>query len=313
MKHFFRGSLCLALALVLMVSAAFSCFAETCSNIADCKKEQSQIEFCEYDYIVELREKTDSELTAMGLSTDRIEEIRSDHAEKELLARKELSDDVLMDCYGYTKEEIEILRKYDGGKMEDHPELRAVSAKVTFNNPTVMNATASQVKIKFTWSWNKMPTETSYKDAIAFGWSPTFGSKNGKLRLNKNQSIHLISYVGVSDSAHLRHDYSDFEDVTLNSSIKTQFVLQRKIDGVKEWAKTGQFILTFDRTSGSANLTEVDFTFAYGHSVTEVQSVSVGVSTDGNGSVSVSFGKGTNKVGSKTGYVTISTKKWTNN
>ena len=180
MKHFVKGTICLALALIMMASIAVPCFAETAGSTSGLEEAQlADAGFNEYDYIVEMRSKSNKELTDMGFSEDEIKKLRSDSVEKELVARKELPDDVLTDVYCYTEEEIEILRNYDGGRLEDHPELRASAATVSFSSPEIIEKSTSQIRMQLTWNWSKKPADT-FTDAVAIAWCPTFAPDGGK-------------------------------------------------------------------------------------------------------------------------------------
>lgn len=67
----------------------------------------------------------------VNLSDEELEYIMSDAIESELLYRASLPAEVLKENYGYSDEAIDILRNYDGGRLEDNPQLRAASATLT--------------------------------------------------------------------------------------------------------------------------------------------------------------------------------------
>lgn len=57
----------------------------------------------------------------VNLSDEEREYIMSDAIESELLYRASLPTEVLKENYGYSDEAIDILRNYDGGRLEDNP------------------------------------------------------------------------------------------------------------------------------------------------------------------------------------------------
>lgn len=310
MKHFVKGTICLALALIMMASIAVPCFAETAGSTSGLEEAQlPDAGFNEYDYIVEMRSKSNKELTDMGFSEDEIKKLRSDSVEKELVARKELPDDVLTDVYCYTEDEIEILRNYDGGRLEDHPELRASAATVSFSKPVINGKSTSQIKMKLTWNWSKKPADT-FTDAVAIAWCPTFAPDGGKLRLTKEKSLHTIKYW----DGKLNHaDCASFCDVNLNALVKSEFPMNHPDGNRFGWAKSGELILTFDKVSGSmGGIASADFAFSYGHSAMQLDSVTVelsgSVGTSGpevGGSIGVTYGIGTETAGFNSCYVNV--------
>ena len=249
-----------------------------------------------------VREMGDDEIEATSLSASEVQMIRSNAVENELLARKELSDVELMSKYGYTYDEILILRGYSGGRLEDHIELAQITGTLTIAKPIVSIATSSRIDMQVTWSWDHCPVATA-NDVFAMYWDPTFGNQDGNMRININESSHTVNY-------NLYGSYVDFdieiEQVSPNSAAKSTFSM---LDQSTElWAEEGILDLRFDATSGSAALTEIDFIFAYGHTIL---SISPSVSFPASGGIS--FGPTTDEADNRSGYINVASGEWYDN
>ena len=245
---------------------------------------------------------SDSELDAVALSESEIEMIRSNTIEEEILARKQLSDEMLAERYGYTYDDIAILRAYNGEKLEENVALAAITGTLTISKPTVLTATSTRVGVKVVWSWDHSPVVCAI-DVFAIYWDPTFGSQSGNMRIDMSSSSHVVSY-------NINNTYCDYEwditQVSPNSAAKSTFdMLDQSGEG---WAEEGTLRLYFDATAGSAALTEIDFIFAYGHTIL---SVSPSVSFPASGGIS--FGWTTDEADLRSGYINISTYKWYDN
>ena len=272
------------------------------TSVAAAEVHASNIAFSEYEYITTIRTMSKEKLANSKLTSEEIALIKSDVIEKELLDRKAKSDAQLMACYGYDQNEIAILRSYTGGRLENHPELAAITGTLTIARPTVLTATSSRIGVRVNWSWDHRPVICA-NDVFAVYWSPTFGSSNGNMRINISDSSYTLTF-NVYD---VGYDISgSFTQVSPNSAAKAQFsMIDQSGDG---WAECGSATLYFDATSGSAALTEMDFIFAYGHTVI---SVSPSVSFPASGGIS--FGVNTSEADRRSGYITVSSKTWSDN
>lgn len=297
MKRNLKYVLSLLCAFALIITAS-PCFAIT----ALAAEKDDNLVFSEYEYITSVREMSDDEIDAAALTVSEVQMLRSNAIEDELLARKELPDSELVSRYGYTYDEILILRGYNGGRIEEHPELAAITGTLTISKPTVLSATSSRIGVKVVWSWDHCPVVNA-NDVFAMYWDPTFGSKDGKMRINAADSTHTVRY-------NLYNTYVDFSreitQVSPNSAAKSVFSIQDQSG--EAWAETGTLKLYFDATAGSAALTELDFIFAYGHAVL---SVSPSVSFPASGGIS--FGVSTDDAGRRSGYITVASGKWYDN
>lgn len=124
-------SLICAFALIITAGPCFSVTASAAEMNDD-------LVFSEYEYITAVREMSDDEIESSALTASEAQMIRSNAIENEIMSRKELSDAELMSRYGYTYDEILILRNYNGGRLEDHAELAAITGTLTIAKPTVL-------------------------------------------------------------------------------------------------------------------------------------------------------------------------------
>lgn len=203
---------------------------------------------------------------------------------------------------GYTYDEILILRNYNGGRIEDYPELAAITGTLTIGKPVILKATTSRIGVKVVWSWDHCPVVNG-NDVFAVYWDPTFGSESGKMRINTADSSHTIYYSLNNSDIELA---GEITQVSPNSAAKSVFSMQDQSG--EAWARTGTMKLYFDATSGSAALTELDFIFAYGHTIL---SVSPSVSFPASGGIS--FGVTTDEADRRSGYIIVAKNRWYDN
>lgn len=260
--------------------------------------------FSEYDYIVSIRKMSKSELDKMDLPSSEKQLICSDQIENEIMDRKKQSDDVLMKYYGYTADEIAILRSYNGGRLEDHKELRAITGTLTIDTPIVMQSTAQKIAVKVYWDWDHQPI-VNMKDAFCATWSATFkNGKYGNLIFDKSQSNHIIWYTpgGVSASKKV-----PIQNTVPDRAVKSEFPMT-SADG-RFWARSGTFNLYLKSAANDVSIASVSFVFAYGHTTL---GFSPSVSFDSSGlGVGISFGFGTSQADLISGYVKADGKnKW---
>lgn len=261
--------------------------------------------FSEYDYIVAIRKMDERELKNVDLSEKVKQKIRSNEVENEISRRKNLSDEILESQYGYTDKEIAVLRKYNGGRLEDHEELRAITGKLTIGSATIHTSGPSAVTLTVRWTWDHCPIVTA-RDVFAIAWRPTFGTQNGNLRLNTSKSKHEVWYNMLGRISRIEN--FPIKNVDPCATAKSEFPVPGHLE---EWAYHGELILYFERTTGSANLTEVDFVFSYGHTCI---GASPSVSFDSTGAgIGISFGWNTSEACTRSGYVTIGDYWWHDN
>ena len=110
----------------------------------------------EYDYIVEIRDAKKNAKAIANVSEEEVEYITSDAIESELLYRSTLPTEVLKDQYCYSDEAIDVLRDYNGEKLEENPELRAVTATLSAALGELVKSD-TRMGVIYTWSWDSKP------------------------------------------------------------------------------------------------------------------------------------------------------------
>ena len=230
--------------------------------------------------------------------------------------RKKLSDQVLALQYGYNDKEIAILRKYNGGRLEDHAELKAITGTLTIAKPNIVTSSGSAFKLTVKWSWDHCPIVQA-KDVFAIAWKPTFGKENGNLRLVTSKSSHKVTYSLIDGTTKTYN--KSITNVTPCATAKSEF--QMKGDriihynggvDVVEWASEGKLTLYFETTYNSAFMTAIDMVFGYGHTYLGA-SPSVSFDSSGTAGIGISFGWNTSEADVRSGYVTIGSSFWHDN
>lgn len=239
----------------------------------------------------------------VDLSEKEKQKILSNEVENEILRRKNLSDEILASQYGYTDKEIAVLRSYKGGRLEDHEELRAITGKLTIGKATIHTSGPSTVTLTVRWNWDHCPVVTA-TDVFAIACRPTSGTQNGNLRLNTSKSKHEVWYNMLGTISRIEN--FPIKNVDPCATAKSEFLVSGHLE---EWACHGELKLYFERTTGSADLTEVDFVFSYGHTCVGV-SPSVSFDFSGAAGIGISFGCNTSEACTRSGYVTIYDYWW---
>lgn len=219
-----------------------------------------------------------------------------------MLSRKEKTDTELALQYGYSEEDIALLREYDGESIQENVELAALTGTLTIRKPTVITATSSRVVVRVVWRWDHCPVVNA-TDVFAVYWDSTFGSLNGNMRINISDSYHTVTY-NLYDTYFTQTQ--SFTQVSPYSAAKVEFPMQ-DVSG-EAWANKGEARLYFEAAEGSAALTEMDMIFAYGHTLV-LLSPSISFPVSGG----ISFGWRTDEADRRSGYVSVADKTWVNN
>lgn len=233
----------------------------------------------EYDAMVYEKAST----SIMTLNTTGTNNNDSGYFERLYLERAAIDEDTLLNEYGYTEEQVKILKAYDGGPIEEHPELRRASATLSAYI-YAKNCSTSKLNVYADWSWNgtPIPCGPGITDGVAFGWSGTDFNGN-PLNLSVSNSSVKIKYVGSSGVSYR----------TVTPTIVSHYHALKGgvlMDNGKGTAKSGTLSMTLNKT-GSKSINEAAITFAYGHA-TLTGGVSFSFSLSGP-SVGISLSSGT--------------------
>ena len=159
--------------------------------------------------------------------------------------------------------QINALRKYDGSKIEDNPQLRSVLATLSVSLIKV-SGSSSAVTVRANWSWNSRPlvTSTTYFETTAFRWK-AYNSLGTQITasFNSSGSYCYVSYYNGSTAQTTQRKVITIGNS--NSHVYSQFTTAVIVGNVECWAKTGYMVV---KITGSY-LSRVDFGFGYNHGI----------------------------------------------
>ena len=215
----------------------------------------------EFETILELRKKTDEELVEIGLSAKEINEIKSDFLENELLRRATLTQEELK-AYGYTDEQIRLLKTYDGEEITSGSQYMALSATCS-GNFTSGNCSNKKIRLRYNWEWSSVPV-IKMKDKVFVRWQAV---KSGGVVVDATVTYAkaTVKYYSITTGA-----YASSKDTTVNGSGGTTvdyrtFNIDMVIDDNYYWAKKGTAYITLNSEDAGYNFKYVDVGGSYGH------------------------------------------------
>lgn len=258
-----------SLTLVLAMMFSFSASA-LAADISTEPMEPVETVVNEYDIYVREKENTEGEYSVMGIDGTEEKTI-----EELYLERAALSEEELVAQFGYSKEQIAILKSYDGSPIEDNPQLRAVSASVS-GRITTSAAYSDLVAATMSWSWNQRPftISVSQQDSIKAEWqvSDKNGYVNSRHEMNVSQSRNIVEYCAYSSNtivATRLYNITETSTMTANglepatafSSFPQTLDLPQYTDG-PFWAKSGTCKIAVEPTA-NYDIGSVLFGFVY--------------------------------------------------
>ena len=200
----------------------------------------------EYDYIVEIREAAKNSKSISGISTQEVEYVTSDAIENELLYRASLSDEVLREQYCYTDDVIDALRKYDGEKLENNAELRALTATLSSSLGELVKS-GTRIGVIYTWEWDYKPL-ILFTDYVAVSWDGTYeNGGNNNMLLDRSTSFAVVYYY-FSDTKREPTTYKgdDIKSDNTYHGAAVSFPTEKWEDTYYYWAKYGSFFVYMD-------------------------------------------------------------------
>ncbi len=125
----------------------------------------------EYDEIIKYRNASLSEQNSLQIMCGDYEMYTSNYIEDRLMDLKTKTNDELY-FYGYNDDQIALLRNYNGDRLENCPEMRAVMSTLTISFSGIYHYT-NLYKVKANWYWSVMPTSftTSKNGTAVFAWA----------------------------------------------------------------------------------------------------------------------------------------------
>lgn len=203
----------------------------------------------EYDYIVEIRDAKKNAKAIANVSEEEVEYITSDAIESELLYRSTLPTEVLKDQYCYSDEAIDVLRDYNGEKLEENPELRAVTATLSAALGELVKSD-TRMGVIYTWSWDSKPL-VLFTDYAAMSWEGTYtNGKTNNMALDLRTSFSTVNYY-YSNTNQKQLEF-DFESDNLYHGAAISFPAEKYINTWYYWAKYGSIFAYTDLVDQSA-------------------------------------------------------------
>lgn len=247
--------------IILLMLVLIVAFSRTDTTQAEEISETETYQLSEYDYYFTVRKMTfDEAEKTFGINKHDYETVLS--IENQIVKLAAMNDSELYER-GMTDTQINALRKYDGSKIEDNPQLRSVLATLSVSLIKV-SGSSSAVTVRANWSWNSRPlvTSTTYFETTAFRWK-AYNSLGTQITASYNSSgsyCYVTYYNGSTAQTTQR------KGITIgnsNSYVYSQFTTDVMIGNVECWAKTGYMVV---KVTGSY-LSRIDFGFGYNHGI----------------------------------------------
>ncbi len=256
-------------------------------------------EFNEYNYITGLKNSSPTELSNLGLTEQEADLIVAEF-EDALMTRALLPEDKLI-AYGYSEEEIEILRSYAAGNDLSDSELQSITA--TCSTAIVnMGVTANRAEFGYEWIWDQCPLVT-LKDSAALCWN-AYDENNAANDVERYSVDAEIYYWNTDQNYSFMMEGEEEEGLPFNA-VNIQFPLEYNHVGSGAisydcYAKSGKVYVTVVLPSGVTR--EIHHLFVsglYGHTTVGLVFPSAGISQTGDLSISFSGNLSTESIGGK--------------
>lgn len=247
--------------IILLMLVLIVAFCQTGITQAEEKNEKETYQLSEYDYYVSVRKLSfDQAEKTFEISKHDYETIIS--IENKIVELAAMSDRELYER-GMSYTQIDTLRKYNGSKLEDNPQLRSVLATLSVSLIKV-SSSSSAVTVRANWSWNSKPLMISvhYYETAAFRWK-AYNSAGAQVTASYNTSgsYCYVTYYNGNTAQTTQRKYITTGNV--NSYVYSQFTTDVIVGNTECWAKTGYMVV---KVTGSY-LSKVDFGFGYNHGI----------------------------------------------
>ena len=194
--------------------------------------------------------------------------------------RAALNDETLL-LYGYSKSEIDELRKYvnsNGAKGSISPTTMTTSLSLT--NKTV-NASYRKATFKLTWRWNRLPLIKLF-DTVGAAWTSLEGNQFAFIANGTNSVNLVLTKIDPAVSGPDTRNYYQTWSAKSFNSIESKFGLT---DGAY-FAMRGEGIFQMESTSGTGRLY---IEAGYAHLTIGIAAPSVSIGNHGSFGFSLTF------------------------
>lgn len=203
----------------------------------------------EYDYIVEVRAAVKNDLPITTQNEEEINYITSNAIESELLYRASLPTEVLKNQYCYSDKAISILKTYNGERLEDVPELRAVTATLSTSIGEIVKSD-TRIGIIYAWSWDSRPL-IRLTDYAAVAWDATYeNGKSNNMALDQKTSFATVNYYYTNENQ--RQLEFGLESDNLYHGAAVAFPAEKYFNTLYYWAKYGSMMVYTDLVNQSS-------------------------------------------------------------
>lgn len=256
MKKFLSMVVTCAMTLSCLTTFAFASEATTVQeNAPRLLAEQTTNE---YDMYVEMKDS----INGLNLHGQTIEEI--------LLERASLPAESLADEYGYSAEQISLLKEYDGSPIEDNPQLRGVFANMD-GRLLLQNQDDDSVCVKFEWEWDGRPMLTGYAvtDVVTCAWiGVDSNNKAHALRLVEDESKCKVYYYSREDFSYKYSDTVEIDDTNPDKRADARIQVGSKdVNYLDSFVMAGEMEITLEEPVTVNDLQYCTLVFGYGHTV----------------------------------------------
>lgn len=295
-----RSFLALVIIASMLIGNTVVFAADSTSNTSDTSPTTTET-FYEYDYIVDVRNKAKSNdlSTYSGEDKENIDYILSNAPEEELLYRATLSDAVLKNYYGYSDNQVALLREYNGQPLEEYPDARPLLGSLTGSLSRISGANNNlHIGVIYSWQWTTLPAMRK-DDITAISWSGVYqnGASN-QIRFNSSKSYSNVSYKvsdtsGNVDSYTLKYTSFTSNNYYNGAGVKFPVTHKKTSTSYQHTAYKGTMYVYGDVVNTNYPLIEASTHAEYGHAT---GSTSIGVSFPLG--INISFSGGVDILGS---------------
>lgn len=189
------------------------------------------------------------------------------------LERAQLSEEILINEFLYTIDQVKILKEYDGSPIEENPQLAKASAVLSARMYTG-GCSNTELNVMVEWSWSNAPilSGPGVTDRIAFRWKGT-STTGSPINLVDNGSTYAMiyyynsgSYVTTTSVNRTLIDSYGAAEMPVKMQVSTGTALRGTVSSTL-------------RNSGSAKILEAGIVFVYGHCKIDFTSLSFGYGT----------------------------------
>lgn len=281
-KTIFSLSLCLALLFGLVPPA----YAQEQVLTSPCLQEIN-----EFDLYNVMKSTPETELEKCGYSSEQIMKFKDSNFEELVYQRATLSDSSL-EHMGYSKDEIDLLRNYDGSYTSTRALAGTLSAEI--HN---MGSSGSGIIVKYAWNWDHAPFVCA-TDAMGIRWA-AIDDAGALIDVSATLCAANISYTyeitGSVETKRFSPTDKNFSSELNFNALTCNFPMEiGNVEYNPGYALSGSLTAYISRDAAiSRDIYYLKICGVYGHTVINIGAPSVSLSPDPI-SVGISFTGGLN-------------------